>query len=48
MRHKGIMVRKTMDPITGSDCILFDLVLLHTDRDFDAMERSVGRKVYRG
>ena len=47
MRDKGVTVRKTIDVIIGSYCILYDLVLLHADRDFDAMEKHVGLKVYR-
>jgi len=37
LRKKGITVRKTIDVIIGTYCILEGLTLLHDDRDFDPM-----------
>ena len=37
LRKSGITVRKTIDVIIGTFCILEDLPLLHDDRDFDPM-----------
>ena len=38
LRKKGVTVRKTIDVIIGTYCILEDLPLLHDDRDFKPME----------
>ncbi|TAK35834.1 MAG: PIN domain nuclease [Saprospiraceae bacterium] len=45
LRKKGITVRKTVDMIIGTFCIENDLPLLHSDRDFDPMEKHLGLKV---
>jgi predicted nucleic acid-binding protein len=37
LRKKGMTVRKTIDVIIGTYCILEGLPLLHDDRDFDPM-----------
>ncbi len=37
LRKKGVTVRKTIDIIIGTYCILEGLPLLHDDRDFDPM-----------
>ncbi len=37
LRKKGITVRKTIDIIIGTFCILNDFFLLHDDRDFTPM-----------
>ena len=47
LRSRGITIRKTIDVIIGTYCLLEDLPLLHSDRDFDPMERLLGLKVYR-
>ncbi len=36
-----------VDFIIASHCLLHGLELLHTDRDFDAMEQHLGLRVYR-
>ena len=46
LRARGITIRKTIDVIIGTYCLLEDLHLLHSDRDFDPMERLLGLKVY--
>lgn len=49
LRLKGITVRKTIDVMIGTFCILNQLPLLHRDRDFDPMEKWLGLStVYRG
>lgn len=47
LRTRGVTVRKTIDVIIASYCILHRLELLHSDRDFDAMEQHLGLKVHR-
>jgi predicted nucleic acid-binding protein len=42
LRTWGITVRKTIDTIIATRCILDGLELLHNDRDFDAFERHLG------
>jgi predicted nucleic acid-binding protein len=37
LRKKGVTVRKTIDVMIGTYCILERLPLLHDDRDFDPM-----------
>ena len=37
LRKKGVTVRKTIDVVIGTFCIIEDLPLLHDDRDFDPM-----------
>ncbi len=37
LRKKGVTVRKTIDVIIGTYCILEGLPLLHDDSDFDSM-----------
>ncbi len=37
LRKKGVAVRKTIDVIIGTYCIIEGLPLLHDDRDFDPM-----------
>jgi predicted nucleic acid-binding protein len=45
LRDKGITVRKTIDTIIGTFCIVNQMKLLHNDRDFDPMTRYLGLKV---
>lgn len=42
LRHSGITVRKTIDVIIATFCILGDHRLLYTDRDFDPMVEQLG------
>ena len=48
LRKRGITIRKTIDVLIGTFCILNRLALLHADRDFDALEEHLGLVVYRG
>lgn len=45
LRRQGITVRKTVDLIIGTFCIMHGHTLLHSDRDYDPMERYLGLKV---
>jgi len=45
LRKKGVSVRKTIDVIIGTYCILEDLTLLHDDRDFDPMVSHLSLKI---
>ncbi len=42
LRSKGVTVRKTIDMIIGTFCIERGHALLHSDRDFEPMERFLG------
>lgn len=44
-RKKGVTVRKTIDIIIGTYCIIEGLPLLHDDRDFDPMVSLLSLKV---
>ena len=46
LRSRGVTVRKTIDMIIGTYCLLNNHELLHSDRDFDAMEQSLGLRVF--
>ena len=45
LRKKGVTVRKTIDVIIGTYCILEDFQLLHDDRDFDPMVSHLSLKI---
>jgi len=45
LRATGITVRKTIDMLIGTYCIINRHTLLHSDRDFDPMELHLGLKV---
>lgn len=45
LRKKGVTVRKTIDVIIATFCIENDLPLLHSDRDFRAMEEHLALRV---
>jgi predicted nucleic acid-binding protein len=47
LRSFGVTVRKTIDVIIGTFCILNDHELLHSDRDFEPMEQALGLQIYR-
>lgn len=42
LRRRGITVRKTIDLLIGTYCIVKDCALLHSDRDFDPMAQHLG------
>jgi predicted nucleic acid-binding protein len=45
LRERGVTIRKTIDVIVGTFCLEHDHVLLHADRDFDAMALHLGLRV---
>jgi predicted nucleic acid-binding protein len=45
LQRKGITVRKTIDVIIATACIAWNLELLHNDRDFGALQHSLGLRV---
>jgi len=42
LRRRGITIRKTIDLIIGTFCIERGHALLHSDHDFEPMERYLG------
>ena len=42
LRSLGVTVRKTIDTVIATRCIVSGHVLLHDDRDFDAFEQHLG------
>jgi hypothetical protein len=42
LRRQGVTVRKTIDLIIGTFCVERGHSLLHSDRDFEPMERFLG------
>lgn len=48
LRKKGITVRKTIDVIIATFCIMNEFELIHNDRDFDPMEEYLGLAVKNG
>lgn len=47
LRRRGVTVRKTMDMLIGTYCLMHDHELLHNDRDFDVLAKHLGLKVTR-
>ena len=47
LRKKGVTVRKTIDVIIATFCIIEGLTLLHDDRDFDPMVLHLSLKELR-
>ncbi len=45
MRERGVGVRKTIDLIIGTYCIMHGHVLLHADRDFEPMVDHLGLRI---
>lgn len=45
LQKKGVTVRKTIDVLIGTFCILEDIILLHDDKDFEPMEKHLHLKV---
>ena len=42
LRAKGVTVRKTIDTLIATRCILDGIPLLYSDRDFDPFVRHLG------
>ena len=47
LRALGFTVRKTIDTVIATRCIVNGLELLHSDRDFDAFEQHLGLRCVR-
>lgn len=47
LRSQGITVRSPIDVLLASYCIEHGHALLHSDRDFDALEAHCGLRVWR-
>ena len=45
LRALGITVRKTIDTLIATRCIVDGLTLLHSDRDFDPFAQHLGLRV---
>jgi predicted nucleic acid-binding protein len=45
LRTKGITVRKTIDCLIATFCIVKEHDLLHSDKDFDPFEQQLGLRV---
>ncbi len=45
LRKKGITIRKTIDIIIGTFCIVENIPLLHDDRDFDPMTKHLSLRI---
>lgn len=45
LRTRGVTVRKTIDVLIASFCIQNDHELLHSDKDFDVIEKHLSLRV---
>jgi len=45
LQTRGVTVRKTIDRLIATFCIMEDFELLHRDHDFDAFEQHLGLRV---
>ena len=45
LRSKGVTVRKTIDCLIATCCLVQGHSLLHNDRDFDGFEKHLGLRV---
>ncbi len=45
LRREGVTVRKTIDTMIATRCIVSGFDLLHSDRDFDAFAAHLGLRV---
>lgn len=46
LRERGVTVRKTIDTLIATRCIVDGFMLLHSDRDFTPFAEHLGLKVY--
>ena len=47
LRRRGVTIRKTIDMLIGTYCVLGGHELLHSDRDFDLLEKHLGLRTVR-
>ena len=45
LRRRGVTVRKSIDTVIATRCIVSGYDLLHNDRDFDAFAKHLGLRV---
>jgi predicted nucleic acid-binding protein len=45
LRREGITVRKTIDVLIATFCIVNDFELIHNDRDFEPFEEKLGLRI---
>ncbi len=45
LRSRGLTIRKTIDCLIATACLIGGHALLHRDRDFDAFEEHLGLRV---
>jgi len=45
LRSRGVTVRRTIDCLIATFCLMNDHILLHDDRDFDLFEQRLGLRV---
>ncbi|HPH02541.1 MAG TPA: PIN domain nuclease [Spirochaetota bacterium] len=48
LRKRGVTVRKTIDVLIGTWCLMHGCPLIHNDHDFDPLETHFGLIVCRG
>jgi hypothetical protein len=47
LRKAGVTIRKTIDVMIATFCVLNDFTLLHNDKDFQSAEKHLGLKAVR-
>lgn len=47
LRRRGVTVRRTMDMLIGTYCLMHGHELLHNDRDFDVLSKHLGLRSLR-
>ncbi len=47
LRRNGITIRKTIDVLIATFCIEHHMPLLHSDHDYDLMEKIIGLQILR-
>ncbi len=47
LRRRGVTIRKTMDMLIGTYCLVNNHELLHDDRDFDLLAEHLGLRALR-
>ena len=45
LRRRGVTVRKSIDMLIGTYCLIHNHELLHNDRDFEVLARHLGLRI---
>ena len=45
LKREGITVRKTIDVLVATFCIINDFELIHNDKDFEPFEKKLGLRI---